>query len=216
MRQRGSAVLAALALTLCAAAVDAGYARAGAMVAPVEKFGGLTGGELLRESWKRELALPADNRFRGHCLPLLEGRVLMPFPREDGVALCSARRDTRLFVRFGASCSNVEDPPFFGADEAAQQACARAYDQGMEAMSVTVDHGPTIDVHTPRFELLSPQGRVRLPEDNILGVPPQTATFAAHAWGGLVSELGRGQHTITFEIVHAEFGFTVSVIVDVA
>ena len=104
----------------------------------------------------------------------------MPLPADDGTAICRANRGTPLFLRFGGECSNVEDPPYFGADEAAQQACARAGAEGFLAMRITVDNGPTIDIHTPRFELLSPQGRVRLPANNVLG-GLQTATFAAHA-----------------------------------
>jgi len=219
MRHLRRTVLVAVAAALCAAPAAAAGNDAQpsgeVIVAPVGKVAGLTGGELLRESWKQILSRPVDNRFVGHCLPLVDGKVLMPLPADDGTAICRADRGTPLFLRFGGSCSNVEDPPYFGADEAAQQACVRAGDEGFLAMRITVDSGPTIDIHTPRFELLSPQGRVRLPADNVLGVSPQTATFAAHAWGGVVSGLRPGQHTITFEIVHPEFAFTITTTLNV-
>ena len=218
MRHLRRTVLVAVAAALFAVPAAAGndaHPGGEAKVAPVGKVAGLTGGELLRESWKQVLSLPVDNRFLGHCLPLVEGKVLMPLPADDGTAICRANRGTPLFLRFGSECSNVEDLPYFGADEAAQQACARASDEGFQAMRITVDNGPTIDVHTSRFELLSPQGRVRLPANNFLGVRPQTATFAAHAWGGVVSGLRPGQHTITFEIVHPEFAFTITTTLNV-
>jgi hypothetical protein len=212
--RRIAVATATVALWAALAAADSGAPGGRPTIEPVGKVAGQTGGELLRESWKQLLLQPADNEFVGHCLPLFGGKVVMPLIGADGVANCRVKRGTPLFPRLGGECSNVEEPPDFGADEAAQQACALANDQGYQAMNVTIDDGQTVNVVRPRYELLSPQGRVRLPPDNLFEVPPQPATFAAHAWGGIV-ELRLGHHTITWELVHTDFAATLTIRVNV-
>jgi len=39
---------------------------------------------------------------------------------------CTVEQGTALTLGFGTACSNVEEPPSYGADEAAQRACALA------------------------------------------------------------------------------------------
>ena len=63
MRHLRRTVLVAVTAALCAAPAAAGndaHPSGEAMVAPVGKVAGLTGGELLRESWKQVLSLPAE------------------------------------------------------------------------------------------------------------------------------------------------------------
>ena len=88
-----------------------------------------------------------------------------------------------MFFFFGSDCSDVEDPPFFGATEAEQAACATFADHDFFVdATIQIDDGPVVDFLAPRFELLSPQRSVVLPEDNFLGVDPGSATFVAHGW----------------------------------
>ena len=128
---------------------------------------------------------------------------------------CTVRRGTSLFTRVGAVCTNVEEPPDYGVDEAAQIACARASNQDITAITLSVDRRAAVNIHKRRFEIVSPQGAVRLPANNILDVPPQTATFTAVAWGAFISNLERGQHTIRLRLLGADFDVTYTTILTV-
>ena len=213
-------VLALAILTVATSGLTAAVANASAghrdTVVPVRHVAGLTGDELLGESWAARLVLPAENRFVGRCQPLGRGgQVLQPVIGDDGTATCTARPGKPIFLRYGTFCNDVEPPPYFGADAAAQRACAVALDEGVVALRIGVDGRPPVEIHRPRFDLISPQRTVQLPPDNFMGVPPQTMTFVAHAWGALVDGLRRGRHTITFQIVTVDFDATVTVVVHV-
>jgi hypothetical protein len=218
MRHLRFAVLAVVAVALCAAPMAVAHPPhrdGGAVVVPVDKVAGLTGGELLGEAWAQTLSNPPET-FSGSCIPLRpNGKVVTPEPGPDFTATCTVKRGTSLFFSFGAECSNVEEPPFFGADEADQRACALAADEIFEAATITVDDGEPVDILNARFELLSPQRTVELPADNVFGVEPQTATFVAHGWGALVRKLHPGQHTITVEVDATDMDTTFTATVNV-
>jgi hypothetical protein len=206
------AVLAVLAVGLCAAPVATAHDHkgGGAVVAPAHKVAGLTGGELLGEAWVQLLSHPA-NTFAGSCTPVVR-RVVSPEPDANANSSCTIEKGTSLFIPVGSDCSNVEPDPFFGADEAAQRECAIAADEFFVAISIAVDGGEPVDIRKPRFELISPQRSVELPEDNYLGVPAGPATFVAHGWAGLVKKLPLGEHTITVVVADSEGGTTTGTI----
>jgi hypothetical protein len=206
------AVLAVLAVGLCAAPVATAHDHkgGGAVVAPAHKVAGLTGGELLGEAWVQLLSHPA-NTFAGSCTPVVR-RVVSPEPDANANSSCTIEKGTSLFIPVGSDCSNVEPDPFFGADEAAQRECAIAADEFFVAISIAVDGGEPVDIRKPRFELISPQRSVELPEDNYLGVPAGPATFVAHGWAGLVKKLRLGEHTITVVVADSEGGTTTGTI----
>jgi hypothetical protein len=206
MRHLRWAVLAVLAVGLCAAPVAAAHDHrdGGAVVAPAHKVAGLTGGELLGEAWVQLLSHPA-NTFAGSCVPVVR-KVVSPEPDAEANSSCTITKGTSLFIPVGSDCSNVEPDPFFGADEAAQRECAIAADEFFVAFSIAVDGGEPVDIRKPRFELISPQRSVVLPEDNYLGVEAGPATFVAHAWAGLVKNLRVGEHTITVVVSDSEGG----------
>jgi hypothetical protein len=56
--------------------------------------------------------------------------------------------------------------------------------------------GEPVNTRAPRFAVVSPQMTVDLPPDNILGVPPQTATFVAAGWAMTLRRLLPGEHII--------------------
>lgn len=210
MRHLRRAVLTAAVAALCAAPLAAAHDHhkgGGAVVVPA-------GEELFGEAWAQLLSNPADT-FSGRCMPL--GRkVVAPEPGADFTATCKVRRGTTLLFYFGSECSDVEEPPFFGADEQAQRACALAFDQEFfQSAHLTVDDGEAVDILNPRFELFSPQRTVELPENNFLGVPPQTATFTAHGWAALVRKLRPGEHTITVEVTDTDGVTTFTAFIDV-
>jgi hypothetical protein len=212
MRHLRWAVLAVLAVGLCAAPVAAAHDHkdGGAVVAPAEKVAGLTGDELLGESWVQTLSHPAGT-FTGGCTPVVH-KVVSPEPDANFNSSCTITKGTSLFIPVGSDCSNVEPDPFFGADEAAQRDCAIAADEFFVTISIAVDGGEPVDTRNPRFELLSPQRTVELPEGNLFEVPAGPATFVAHGWGALVKRLSAGEHTITVVVTDFEGGTTTGTI----
>jgi hypothetical protein len=197
---RWTLVLAA-AMALSAVPVAAAKPPGGAVISPVHSAAGLTGGELLGESWATEFESP-PGAFVGGCIPLgKNGKVVFPLTDENFTSFCTVKPGTPVFLAPGSECSDVEDPPFFGADEAAQRACALAADEEFFVSAVmTVDGGEPVDLLTPRFELFSPQMSVELPPDNVFEIPAQPVTFVAHGWGVLVRGLRPGEHVIALEV----------------
>jgi hypothetical protein len=181
----------------------------GQLVAPSEKIDGLTGVEVQAEAWFREYTYPiAGNPGWGNgenCITLgRQGKLLLAFGGET----CTVRQGTALWVvGISTACSNVEDPPFFGADEAAQRECAFAYFQGegkVDAIRVTVDGGRATNIHNRHYEFYTAQRRGQLPRDNTLGVPPQKVTLTAYGWGAWLTDLPPGHHTLRSEAVWAD------------
>jgi hypothetical protein len=204
-------VLGSVALALCAAQPAAARPPGGAVISPGHAAGGLSGPQLLGESWAIQLEQPAD-AFLGGCLFVgNRDKVAVPVPDENLTAFCTVKPGTAVYILPGSECSDVEDPPFFGADAAEQRACAIAFDRDFfVAASISVDGGTPVDMLRPRFEVVSPQMTVDLPEDNLLGVPPGPATFVAHAWAVLVRGLPPGEHVISVDVTTSD-GVTTTV-----
>jgi hypothetical protein len=49
----------------------------------------------------------------------------------------------------------------------------------------------------PAYQICSPQQDVQLLADNLLGVPPQAATFVACGWVAWLTGLPGGRHTVS-------------------
>jgi hypothetical protein len=189
------------AVAACVVPSAAAKPPGGAVISPVHSAGGLSSGEFLGQFWAVQLENPAD-AFLGGCFSLgNHGKVAVPAVDENFEASCTVKPGTPVYIAPGSECSDVEDPPFFGEDEAAQRACVLAFDHDFFVrIDVSVDGAPPVDARRPRFEDISPQMTVDLAPDNFLGVPPQTATFVAHAWAFLVRGLSPGEHVISIVV----------------
>ena len=78
----------------------------------------------------------------------------------------------------------MEPEPFFGATEEEQRECTLGFLQAtpLDAILVSIDGGPAVNVGLDSFIAVSGQGTVDLPNPNILGVPGnREATFVASA-----------------------------------
>jgi hypothetical protein len=216
-------VLAALAVALCASPIAPadGSHRLGSdgAVVPVHKVAGTPAGEFIGQGFAEDFAAHAgDIPPANPCATVVgpRGEALVMGPTGETNA-CTVSRGTQLVIfGLGSACSDVEPPPFFAADEAAQRACAVALDHAfVTELRVTVDGRRSVEIRSERFEVVSPQMTVQLPEDNVFGIPAQTATLVAHAWMAQIPALHTGQHTISVEAVTTEFAITSTFTLDV-
>ncbi|WP_405477455.1 hypothetical protein [Streptomyces canus] len=203
------AVIAAMQLW----AVPAASARVtsggeGHLAEPHKKIDGVTGSDAMGEGWYRSLSLPAaENPAFGNgdrCVKIgRTGKVLLAIGNGPPQT-CTVPEGTAVFViGIMAFCDNVEAPPWYGADEAAQRECAWAVLRSTtESVQFTVDGGKAIDLQKRRFEICAPLRAVQLLPDNILGVPPQPATFTACGWVAWLTDLAPGRH-----VLHSEATF---------
>ena len=191
-------LLLAAALAVCNVPVATAKPPGGAVISPVHSVAGLSAGEVLGQSWAQQLEASADAFLGGCDFVGKKGKVAVPVVDENFTSSCTVKPGTPVYVFPGSECSNVEEDPFFGETETEQQECAIAFDhEFFVSATVSVDGAAPVDIRTPRFEDVSPQMAVDLPEDNLLGAPAGPATFAAHAWAFLVRGLTPGEHVIT-------------------
>jgi hypothetical protein len=187
------------------------------------RLAGFTGGELLGEEIRQLLEIPAaDNPFNdagescfaaGH-----KDKVLIVWTRPEAPT-CTVKPGSPIFLfAIFNECSDVETP---FRTEAEQRQCAVeglrqfAADLGIEALLVSIDGGPSIDIFADRYLAVSPQMAANLPEDNILGVPAQATTFVAAGWVAMIRPLPPGTHTIRVESVQSGNDFVSEAIVEV-
>ena len=191
MRHLRSIVLATVAVALYAAPVAAAHHP---VVTPAE-------GNLLGEVWAQLYSLPLSiNPLVGKGDPCLAVGRRVVHPVDN--ASCTVTQGTAIMLGYGSAWSNVEAP--YPKTEAEQRAFVRDIDrQHLTDLFVSVDGGAPIDIGRRRFELVSRQRALLLPEDNILDVPEEgidvhagTITMTAHGWIVLIRNLSPGRHTI--------------------
>src|SRR3712207_2462610 len=105
--------------------------------------------------------------------------VVAPFTLDPAAPpTCTVERGTKIFVAaVTIECSTVEEPPFFGSNEAELRECARAVDVPGSTLTLTVDGEPV-----PLTLVETPLLTIDLPEDNILGVDRKSTRLnSSHA-----------------------------------
>jgi hypothetical protein len=209
-------LLAVLAAALCFAGPAAAHDHAehrDVAVKPVRHVAGVSGGEVLREFFVK--LFNTSPTQLDPCVGLAGGRALIAAYPD---VTCTVKVGTRVLLGFIANCSSVEAPPFFGATAEEQKACAIAANKagGEEAVNIIVDGGSPVPILKRRFKVVSPQGQLTLPADNIFGAPPGDATFVAAGWVAQVRGLRPGLHSLVLQIVGgpdpAELSFPVNVV----
>jgi hypothetical protein len=184
------------------------------------RLAGFTGGQLLGEELRQLFAIPLDRNplvGKGEDSCFGAGNkdkvlILWTRPPDEPPAECTVKPGTPVFLYgYFFECSNVEEPPSFGATEAEQRACANAGLDLAQAtfikkILVSIDGPPPIDILSNRYRAVSPQMTTNLPEDNIFdtperNVPAGTMTFVAAGWVAMIRPLPPGRHTIRDEVV---------------
>jgi hypothetical protein len=96
-----------------------------------------------------------------------------------------------------AECSNVESPPFYGADEAELRACVTPLMDATTNLFATIDGQPVQDLAAYRTQ--SPLYSFAAPADNVLFVPgPVSGQSVSDGYWLFLQPLSAGVHTLHF------------------
>ena len=107
---------------------------------------------------------------------------------------CTAELGTIVSTGHMHFCSTLEPEPWYADNLKDGRACALAASPETGSW-VSVDGGPSVDLFRPQFTNYSPPTKVRLPVDNVFGLPPQTGTVYGYGWHANIRNLGLGRHT---------------------
>ncbi len=199
-----------LILAMVGPPAHAAKAGHGKLVPASGRLAGLTGGQLLGEELRQLFELPlAENPFLGagdSCFATGNRRKVLIVWTRPVAPTCTVKPGTPVFFfTYFTDCSNTEPPPFFGGEtEAGQRQCALDLlrDTGVfDAILVSIDGRPPVNIYSDRYLAVSPQMTARLPDPNVLGVAGGKTTFVAAAWVGMIRPLQPGTHTIRVELV---------------
>jgi len=212
-RHYGSIAVAVLFLSIAAISPSNSQAQGNnpKIIPPQAKFHGLTYGE-----WEAKWAQAVD-LIPAPINPTVSGGV---FGEEKGIRFLTGvtggvtvdvtiPAGTALFFPIiVAECSNLESPPFFGADEAEPAAGANSFMDLVSALGAEID-GQAVE-HPEQYRVQSPQYDFSVPADNTLGVPgPATGTAVSDGFFLLVAPLSVGTHTVHFTGTIEAFGFVI-------
>jgi hypothetical protein len=154
--------------------------------------------------WQFTLAIPTDDPGP-RCRPSENKHVsfLLGIFSPTGQIDCTLPKGASLFLPvLNVDCSSVEAPPFFGATEAAQRACAKALMDQTTEIAASVDTNPVANIL--RFRVASPQFSFGpLPFPNGLGVPARSSgTAVADGVYLMIKPMRVGEHTV---VIHGTF-----------
>lgn len=204
-RPRVLCALTALSVTLAAAtytvAGKEGHGNAG-VVPPNAMFRGGTYGDWEAGFWQATLATPVVDGdhpfFSGGVVPGDKKVAYLPAPfGEDVHVAVTVPPGTALFIPiFNAECSEIEEFPFHGEDEAEMRACANEWVDYSWGHYAVVDGMPVENIDACRSE--SPLFEFGpLPADNVYGFPAGTTSLAVSAgYYVLLAPLSVGEHEV--------------------
>ena len=122
-------------------------------------------------------------------LPIgVEGATLSP---------CVVAEGTAIYVIVSAiQCSNVEEPPFFGADEDGLRACVDAHPASAPSTSFHANVNGQEVADLDAYRIVTPLFTLTLGEDNDLGVEPGVAQAMALDYGFIIAPPPPGEYAI--------------------
>ena len=180
---------------------------------PNSRVQGLTYGEWLAKWWEYALIIPAaQNPLTGgtgeNCVFQRIGTVGLVVANStlDVPIKCEVPTGMMLYLEvLGAECSNLEEPPFFGGNEAELLACAQSFvPQDLQA---SIDGIEVQNLN--KYIFTSPMYDFTEPEDNILGVPAGTTGESIGSGAYLMlAPLSPGKHTIHVQGTYPSLDYT--------
>lgn len=192
------------------------YARSNpnpGVLPPTSAVQGLTYGDWLAKWWQYALTLPEDqNPLAGttgeNCVFQRVGNVglILADSTLHTPITCEVPTGMMLYLEvLGAECSNLEEAPFYGGNEAELRACAQALVP--EDLEASIDDREVQNL--PQYITISPLFQFTEPEKNILGVPAGTIGESVGSGAYLLLEpLSPGKHTIYLKGTYPTLGYT--------
>ncbi len=157
------------------------------------------------EWWKWWISIPVADHpgAGGDCRVGQAGKVFYLSADYTGSPEVSCTVPTGKVVLFAIAnveCSDVEPPPFYGADEAARRECAAGWADliDVDSLQATLDGRELTDLGAYRAS--SPDFTFLYPADNIFGIPggPGTGQSVSDGYWVLLAPLSAGEHTLSF------------------
>jgi hypothetical protein len=166
--------------------------------------------------WQWALSLPVASHPLLDTAPCSEGQsgpvwfLGGAFTGAATVRDCTIPTGTSLFLPvLNAECSDIESPPFFGADEAAMRACAQDFMSLATNMTATIDGQPVADLE--RYHVSSPFYSFNSPADGLFGPDPVSGNSVSDGVWLFLKPLSAGNHTIHFTGSVPDYGFDLDV-----
>ena len=127
----------------------------------------------------------------------------------DRTCAGSVGRGTQIFFPvINTECSNVEEPPFFGATARERRACVNEEIFDAAGVSATVD-GRAIPVSQAKFDIVSRDFAFTAVSGNPVGLAGSGQSTTRGVWL-LLEPLPKGNHTITFTGSYPALDFSLS------
>jgi hypothetical protein len=180
---------------------------------PTSRVQGLTYGEWLAKWWNYALIMPtAENPLTGgtgeNCVFQRIGNVGLVVANStlDVPIKCEVPTGMKLYLEvLGAECSNLEESPFYGGNEAELRACAQSFVP--EDLQASID-GVEVQ-NLSKYIFTSPLYEFTEPEDNILGVPAGTTGKSIGSGAYLMlGPFSPGKHTIHVKGTYPNLDYT--------
>jgi len=197
----------AIAVMLSAPAGQALAQNANPGVAPPHSVAfGHTYGGWSAEWWQWYLSIPTDTphpALGGDCRVGQAGKVFQLSADLTGSSEvpCSVPTGKAVFFAMAnIECSNVEDPPFFGANEEEMRDCAACWADLIDVSSLQATLDGAELVNPGAYRASSPLFSFDYPADNIFGIPngPGTGQSVSDGYWVLLHPLSAGEHTLSF------------------
>lgn len=166
---------------------------------------GHTYGGWSAEWWQWYLSIPVDQHpaLGGDCRVGQSAKVfhLAADLTESAEVSCTVPAGKALFFAMAnIECSNVEDPPFFGADEEAMRNCAECWADLIDVSSLQAALDGAELQDPAAYRASSPLFSFEYPADNIFGIPngPGTGQSVSDGYWALLHPLSAGEHALSF------------------
>ena len=123
---------------------------------------------------------------------------------EDGREItCVVAEGTAIFVFvWGAQCSTVEPPPFFGRTEDELRECATALADGVSDLQVRVNGQEVADLET--YRTASPPFTITFPADNYIDVEPGVAQAMSDDYSLIIAPPPPGVYEIAISAAYGD------------
>lgn len=175
------------------------------IVPPEEAFGGATAAEWEARWWQWAVSIPAEfnpnfDPTGGSCGTGQFGPVFMLpglFSEDPGTVqfTCVVPEGVGIYVGIaGVGCSSVEEPPYFGGNEAELAACATSEANALQSSEVSIN-GVAVD-DPMQYRHVTALHTLNFGPGNFYGIDPVVALSVTDGWGFVIAPPAPGEYEI--------------------